>query len=152
MRAPHTRRSNEIAEQALPDFVPLHLAAEWGALSCGRHNVLLAGTPSALDAMVASITPHLEAPIRMFNAATGTVLPTQGTLVLTEIGDLNAEQQLRLLAWMDGAGCEGHVQIVSTTSRPILPLMERGAFRAELYYRLNVVRIDLDEPRTDLDG
>jgi hypothetical protein len=146
MRAPHTRRSNEIAEQALPDFVPSHLAAEWTAISCGRHNVLLAGAPSALDAMLASITPHLEEPIRMFNAATGTVLPTQGTLVLTEIGDLNAAQQLRLLAWMDGAGREGHVQIVSTTSRPIMPLMERAAFRAELYYRLNVVRIDLDQP------
>jgi hypothetical protein len=146
MRAPHTRRSNEIAEQALPDFVPSHLAAEWTAISCGRHNVLLAGAPSALDAMLASITPHLEEPIRMFNAATGSVLPTQGTLVLTEIGDLNAAQQLRLLAWMDGAGREGHVQIVSTTSRPIMPLMERAAFRAELYYRLNVVRIDLDQP------
>jgi sigma-54-interacting transcriptional regulator len=146
MRAPHTRRSNEIAEHALPDFVPSHLAAEWTAISCGRHNVLLAGAPSALDALLASITPNLEEPIRMFDAATGTVLPTKGTLVLTEIGDLNAEQQLRLLAWMDGAGREGHVQIVSTTSRPIVPLMERGAFRAELYYRLNVVRIDLDEP------
>lgn len=152
MRAPHTRRSNEIAEQALPDFVPSHLAAEWTAISCGRHNVLLAGAPPALDAMLASITPNLEEPIRMFDAATGTVLPTKGTLVLTEIGDLNAEQQLRLLAWMDGAGREGHVQIVSTTSRPIVPLMERGGFRAELYYRLNVVRIDLDEPGTDLNG
>jgi transcriptional regulator with PAS, ATPase and Fis domain len=46
----------------------------------------------------------------------------------------------------------GDVQIVSTTSRPMLQLIENGEFRAELYYRLNVVRIDLGEPGTDLNA
>jgi transcriptional regulator of acetoin/glycerol metabolism len=35
------------------------------------------------------------------------------------------------------------VQVISTTSRPLFSLVERGAFLRELYYKLNVVRIDL---------
>ena len=147
MRAPHTR--SQEAGQALPDFVPSHLGAEWAAVSNGRRNVLLAGWPGAVDAMLASMSPYLEAPIVTFNPQTGTPLPAEGTLILPEIGGLSVEQQLRLLAWMDRAGGDGLVQIVSTTSRPIVPMMERGTFRPELYYRLNVVRIDLGEAGTD---
>jgi transcriptional regulator with PAS, ATPase and Fis domain len=34
----------------------------------------------------------------------------------------------------------------------MVPLVESGEFRAELYYRLNVIRIDLAEPATDHIG
>jgi hypothetical protein len=156
-RAPQARRSPESAEYALPDSVPPHLGAEWDAISCGRRNVLLAGAPSAVDALLASLRPYLEEPIRDLNADTGTPLPARGTLILPEIGGLDADQQLQLLTWMEQAAHSGdraaqQVQIVSTTSRPMLPLIENGEFRAELYYRLNVVRIDLDEPGTDLNA
>jgi hypothetical protein len=149
MRALPTRRSHE---SDLPDFVPPHLGAEWDAISHGRRNVLLAGAASAVDAMLASLQPFLEEPIRHLNAGTNTSLPARGTLILPEIGALDADQQLQLLTWMEQGVHRGDVQIVSTTSRPMLPLLESGEFRAELYYRLNVVRIDLSEPATDLNA
>ena len=151
-RALQARRSPESAEHALPDSVPPHLGAEWDAISYGRRNVLLAGAPSAVDALLASLRPYLEEPIRDLNADTGTPLPARGTLILPEIGGLDADQQLQLLTWMEQGVHRGDVQIVSTTSRPMLPLIENGEFRAELYYRLNVVRIDLGKPGTDLNA
>jgi len=150
MRAPQSRRSQEVAEQALPQFVPSQLVAEWAAISYGRHNFLLAGATSAVDAMLASTLPYLEEPVRLFHDDSAAPLPARGTLIVSEISGLNAEQQSRLLVWMEKSDPGARVQIVSTTSRSILPLLETGEFRAELYYRLNVVRIDLDEPRTDL--
>jgi transcriptional regulator with PAS, ATPase and Fis domain len=34
----------------------------------------------------------------------------------------------------------------------MMPLVERGAFRADLYYRLNVIRIDLADAATEHIG
>jgi hypothetical protein len=152
---PHSqsRRSPEIADQPLPDFVPLHLCTEWTAIAYGRRNFLLAGAQSAVDAMLASMRPYLRAPIALFTpiAETQGALPAEGTLILPEIGDLEGTEQVRLLAWIDQLDLRDPVQIVSTTSRRMVPLLESGAFRAELYYRLNVVRIDL-ESAADLNG
>jgi hypothetical protein len=149
--AAHSHRSLEIAPEALPAFVAPHLHAEWTAISYGRRNFLLAGAPSAVDAMLASMLPHLFEPIRLFAPDTeGPVpLPTEGTLILMEIGLLNGNQQSELVAWLDQLDRRDPVQIVSTTSRQILPLVESGVFRAELYYRLNVIRIDLADAGTD---
>ena len=152
---PHSqsRRSQDIADQPLPDFVPLHLCAEWTAIAYGRRNFLLAGAVSAVDALLASMRPYLRAPIGLFNPIAEALdgLPAEGTLILPEIGDLTGDQQLRLLAWIDQLDLRDPVQIVSTTSRRMVPLLQSGAFRAELYYRLNVVRIDL-ESAADLNG
>ena len=148
----HSRRSQEPADYPLPDFVPLHLGAEWTAITYGRRNFLLAGAQSAVHAMLGSMRPYLRAPIGLFTpiADMDDALPAEGTLILPEIGDLTADQQQRLLAWIDHLDLREPLQIVSTTSRSMVPLLESGAFRAELYYRLNVVRIDV-ESAADLD-
>ncbi len=146
-------RSSQFPEQ-VPAFVPLHLHAEWEAISYGRRNFMLAGQPSAVDAMLASMLPHFLDPIRLFAPDTdrALLLPDEGTLILMEIARLKDSQQSELVAWMDEAHRSDDVQIVSTTSRQMMPLVESGEFRAELYYRLNVVRIDLVEPARDHIG
>lgn len=146
-------RSSQFPEQ-VPAFVPLHLHAEWDAISYGRRNFLLAGQPSAVDAMLASMLPYLLEPIRLFAPDTGRalLLPHEGTLILREIAQLKGSQQSKLVAWLDELNRSDSVQIVSTTSRQMVPLVESGEFRAELYYRLNVIRIDLAEAATDHIG
>jgi hypothetical protein len=146
-------RSSQFVEQ-VPAFVPLHLHAEWEAISYGRRNFLLAGQPSAVDAMLASMLPHFLEPIRLFAPDTdrALLLPDEGTLMLMEIAHLTGSQQSELVAWLDEFNRSDAVQIVSTTSRQMMPLVESGAFRSELYYRLNVIRIDLVEPSTDHIG
>jgi two-component system response regulator GlrR len=75
-----------------------------------------------------------------------------GTLLLDEIGALPMRAQLRLLQLMQSKtdGPDGgnehappNVRIVSTTNRDLHALLAGGQFREDLYYRLNVVHIEL---------
>ena len=62
-------------------------------------------------------------------------------MILHEVGMMSEEDQLRLLDWLETRS--RRVQIVSTTSAPLQPSVESGAFNDMLYFRLNTVRIDL---------
>jgi two-component system response regulator GlrR len=75
-----------------------------------------------------------------------------GTLLLEEIGEMPARLQVKLLRVLQenmirpvGAtdGLPVNVRVISTSNRDLQQLMASGAFREDLYYRLNVVHIDL---------
>lgn len=85
-----------------------------------------------------------------FEAADG------GTLFIDEIGDLKLHLQAKLLRVLEsrvinrvGSNVEQpiDVRIVAATSRDLEKLVDQGGFREDLYYRLNVVRIELPELR-----
>lgn len=90
-------------------------------------------------------------------------LANHGTLLLDEIGDMPLEQQAVLLrAIQDKAilrvggdtPIQVDVRIIAATNKDLLQLVEEGRFRADLYYRLNVVRITippLRERRGDIE-
>lgn len=76
----------------------------------------------------------------------------RGTLFLDEIGEMSANIQvhlLRVLEEKEFARVGGNelikvdVRVVSATNRDIQKAMAIGQFREDLYYRLNVVTIDL---------
>lgn len=82
----------------------------------------------------------------LFQAATG------GTLFLDEIGDMPLALQVKLLrALEDGAvrpvgatdEIEVDVRIISATHRRLEERIASGEFREDLYYRLNVVKLEL---------
>jgi hypothetical protein len=128
-----------------PIGLPADLQAEWDAVTLAHANVLLAGTSYATNSMIASLTPHLRRPVhryRLHGDALGP-LPTTGSLILPEVGALDFEQQLELFQWIDSFNGREPVQLVSTTSKPLYPLVESGAFHDGLFYRLNIVRFDL---------
>jgi DNA-binding NtrC family response regulator len=75
-----------------------------------------------------------------------------GTLFLDEIGDMSANVQAKLLRALEErrierlGGTESlpvDVRIVSATHRPLEQEIEAGNFRADLFYRLRVVTIEL---------
>lgn len=79
-------------------------------------------------------------------------LANKGTLLLDEIGDMPLEQQAVLLraiqekAIMRVGGdtlINVDVRIIAATNQNLLGLVEQGRFRADLYYRLNVVQISI---------
>jgi len=82
------------------------------------------------------------------------LIPTadQGTLFLDEIGDMPVALQAKLLRVLQdrevravGAtqGMPVDVRIISATHRDLDAQMKEGRFREDLYYRLNVVSLDL---------
>ncbi|MBS4026715.1 MAG: sigma 54-interacting transcriptional regulator [Clostridia bacterium] len=79
-------------------------------------------------------------------------LADKGTIFLDEIGDMDLRLQAKLLQVLQNGefrrvgGAElvkVDVRVVAATNRPLEELIEAGRFREDLYYRLNVVRIDI---------
>jgi DNA-binding NtrC family response regulator len=72
---------------------------------------------------------------------------TSGTLIIWGVDALSPEQQRHLLAWMTGAGA--NVQIISISERQLFPRVWQKAFLDDLYYRLNMVCLALDDRPAD---
>ena len=108
-----------------------------------RHNVLLEGPEATTLAVLGLLQPHLPEPVIRKGHGSPLQLPAGdvGALIVEEIGDLSGEEQARLLAWID---CQSQTQIVSTTAHPLFTRVARGFFDASLYYRLNVILVELD--------
>jgi transcriptional regulator of aromatic amino acid metabolism len=127
-----------------PRFLPTDLHTEWDLVVRGPHNLLLVAAPSATSEMLVALKSYLRAPLHEYTPNGGPVpQPPEGTLVLFEVARLNKTQQTQLLHWLDQINERLQVQVVSTSSEPLFPLVQSGAFLADLYYKLNVVLIDL---------
>ena len=75
-----------------------------------------------------------------------------GTLFLDEIGDISPAFAVRLMRVLEEKEYEplgatktvkADVRIITATNKDLQSLVEEGAFREDLFYRLNVVRIEL---------
>ena len=75
-----------------------------------------------------------------------------GTLFLDEVGELTPDLQVKLLRVLQerkfervggGEEIEVDIRVVAASNKDLAALVERGAFREDLFYRLNVVQIPL---------
>ncbi|OGD16086.1 MAG: two-component system response regulator [Candidatus Aminicenantes bacterium RBG_16_66_30] len=85
-----------------------------------------------------------ERKIGKFEAASG------GTVFLDEIGDLSPEAQVKLLRFLQdreftrlgsNQALRADVRVIAATNQDLDALMKKGRFRADLFYRLNVIPI-----------
>ena len=93
--------------------------------------------------------------VGLFQVANG------GTLMLDEVGELSLSFQPKLLRVLqdgefyrigDSSGpVTVDVRVIAATNRDLRAAMEQGAFRSDLYYRLNVVPIDLPPLREHIE-
>lgn len=79
-------------------------------------------------------------------------LADKGTLFLDEIGELTPAMQVKLLRVLQERQFERlggkdlltvDIRVIAATNRNLEDMVENGQFRADLYYRLNIVNLEL---------
>jgi len=84
----------------------------------------------------------------------------KGTLFLDEIAEIDASTQIKLLRFLEQKTFERlgsnktisvDVRLIFATNRSLEKLVEEGKFREDLYYRLNVVPVELPPLRERVD-
>lgn len=136
-----------------------HAIHEEGARS--RHNFIhinCGAIPADLiEAELFGYEPGAFTGARPQGAAGKIELAHNGTLFLDEIGEMPLRMQVKLLRVLQdgvveriggGRPREINFRIISATNQDLESMMRKGAFRLDLFYRLNVMTIHLPALRT----
>lgn len=87
-------------------------------------------------------------------------LANHGTLYLDEIGTLSSSAQVKLLRFLENMEISKvgmkeikklDLRIIAASNYPLEELVEQGKFRRDLYYRLNVIRLEIPPLRERTD-
>jgi hypothetical protein len=110
-------------------------------LSTRECSVLLEGPATATEAVLRLLHSHLGEPVEWHQPPAPLALPRSETrtLILRNACALTGDAQRGLLAWLGDAAPAP--RIISTTARPLFPLVAEGLFDAVLYYRMNVLML-----------
>lgn len=77
-------------------------------------------------------------------------LAGQGTLVLDEVGDVDADTQMRLARMLDRMGQDAP-RVISTATPKLQMMLAEGAFRDDLYFRLSGITLAVPPLRERVD-
>jgi hypothetical protein len=105
-----------------------------------RLNLLLIATDVDPREILEALRWDCPEPITTWTPGEVLVLPAiaqAGSLLLEDVSALTLDDQRRLYGWLEAS--TGWMQVVSITSRCLLPSIQAGAFLEMLYYRLNVI-------------
>jgi len=142
----------ELVAQAIHQNSPRH-AGPFLAVNCAAMPATLVES-ELFGHEKGAFTGAFEKRTGRFEAAHG------GTLFIDEIGDFDVSLQVKLLRVLEAkivTPVGGHreiktdTRVLAATSRDIRAMMAKGLFREDLYYRLNVIQIELPPLRNRLD-
>ncbi len=163
-RAPAMERILDLGERAARSSIPVLIEGEAGV---GKETLARAiqgssnrrTRPFVLVNCGGVSEAHLEAMLFGEDTGASAGMPERrlgkfraaqgGTLFLDEVAALGPEAQARLLRLLqdgeiDAAGpLKVDVRLIAATSRRLLDLVSRGAFREDLFYRLNILPVRL---------
>jgi hypothetical protein len=121
--------------------MPLLPIEELLCLASAHTNLLVEGPLSQVDAIVAALIPHTLPPLTTWDGATPLPTGHTGTVIARQVNRLDDDQQRQLLRWIQNA--DGTGRVIATSSGSLFGLVERGMFLDTLYYRLNILRVDV---------
>jgi hypothetical protein len=134
------RRAESLSDEGLARFTNL--------------NLLIMGADDVVASFVTSLWPYLSAPRVVRHRGEQLQLlstsPPPGTIVVYDVHTLTRREQDALHRWMNAGN--GRTRVVSIATQSLLPVLETGAFNDELYYRLNVLTLDLRSPVAPADN
>ena len=113
---------------------------KWRVLLTRRPNVLIEGPQAATEAVLGALRAHCGEPVGDWDERLEDQRPP--TLIVRDVAALTAIDQQRLLHWLE---IGERSQVLSTTAQPLFALVERRQFLATLFYRLNVLRLDVQQ-------
>jgi DNA-binding NtrC family response regulator len=140
-----TGTGKEQIARAIHQASAAHRSGQFMALNCGAFNENLLES-ELFGHEKGSYTGADKKRIGRFELA------HQGTLFLDEIGDVPMSMQIKLLRVLQERRFERvggsepidiDVRVIAATHQDMEKLVKDGKFREDLYYRLNVVRIDV---------
>ncbi len=121
------------------------LRNELSWLSRAHPNILLVGNGTATAAALSELQSMYQFPVivRKCGRLPLALPPTESanTLILHDVAALAPGEQQMLSDWLSSE--HRRTQVVTTSSEALLPLVTSGAFLSTLYYRLNVVYVDV---------
>jgi Sigma-54 interaction domain len=110
-----------------------------------RVNLLLVGVDREMWRPLETKLLDLREPVSTWSPGAQLRFPAPsqtGSLILNDVEELSLDEQRQLLEWLEPVGRS--VRVISTTSAPLFPRVEAGAFNDTLYYRLNTVTLEFD--------
>lgn len=171
-KSPAIHQVSELIQQVAPTRATILIEGESGTGKEVVANLIhqLSGRPAAKIVKVhcAALSPQLleselfghekgsftgasQRRIGRFEQADG------GTLFLDEIGEIDTATQIKLLRVLSERSIERvgsnspikvDVRIIAATNRNLRQMVDQGTFREDLFFRLNVVKIDMPPLRT----
>jgi glutamate racemase len=136
----------EWAMTAASDTIDLDIDMTRRMLRHGRARALVVGTKRATAAVLRALRADFASPVFNLRAGGALTLPeTSATLLIHEVSALDTADQHRLQQWLERSAAGSSV--IAVASEPLFPLVQRGAFLPDLFYRLNLIVIDV----TDVD-
>lgn len=130
------------------DFrIPPSVQRDLSVARITRANILLVGSDRQVSRLVRLAVADLsQAAVVSCRNGQLRLPPTSlraGTIVIRDVDALSSDDQRKLCEWLDSRS--DRAQVVSTASAPIVPLVDGSLFNDALYYRLNMVYVDLTE-------
>jgi len=117
---------------------------DWFVIVSVRPNVLVEGPEHSTELLIHALATTVHETMYEWNQP----WPKDGraTVIVRAVDALNDEEQRQVLDLLNDSGNGSPPrQVITTSARPLFPLVHEGLFREDLYYRLNVVHLKIGE-------
>jgi DNA-binding NtrC family response regulator len=143
--APAMRQVMQIVEQVAPTKAPVLICGEHGTgkelLASAIHQRSVRAARPFVKLCCAGLSDALLAS-ELFGQKGRLALADGGTLFLDEVGELPSAAQIELLRFLQEP-TRLDVRVITATAKNLSDAVKAGRFREDLYYRLNIVTVEM---------